>query len=100
MITHEELEAGVDVVGCGGCGEWVRVGYEVVEGDEGGEGGGDDGEGGDDGDADVEARGRDVEAREMDIEGRTLTGDRDVKQHRDVNEDGMLAEKAKTAIER
>ena len=21
----------MDVIGCGGCGEWVRVGYEVVE---------------------------------------------------------------------
>lgn len=31
VITHEDLEAGVDVVGCGGCGEWVGVGYEVVQ---------------------------------------------------------------------
>ena len=31
VITHENLEAGVEVVGCGGCGEWVGVGYEIVE---------------------------------------------------------------------
>ncbi|TYJ59184.1 hypothetical protein B9479_000173 [Cryptococcus floricola] len=31
LITTEQLEQGVDVVGCEGCGEWVRVGYEVVE---------------------------------------------------------------------
>ncbi|KAI9633243.1 uncharacterized protein MKK02DRAFT_39222 [Dioszegia hungarica] len=30
-ITHEELEAGIDVVGCDGCGEFLRVGYEVLE---------------------------------------------------------------------
>ena len=30
-ITERELEAGVDVVGCEGCGEWVGVGYEVVD---------------------------------------------------------------------
>jgi len=36
IITHQDLEEGVDVVGCGGCGEWVRVGYQAVdEGDEG-----------------------------------------------------------------
>ena len=34
VITHQDLEDGVDVVGCGGCGEWVRVGYEVVASDE------------------------------------------------------------------
>lgn len=35
IITHQDLEEGVDVVGCGGCGEWVRVGYQAVdEGDE------------------------------------------------------------------
>lgn len=33
VITLDDLEEGVDVVGCEGCGEWVRVGYEVVEGD-------------------------------------------------------------------
>jgi hypothetical protein len=33
VITLEDLEEGVDVVGCEGCGEWVRVGYQVVEGD-------------------------------------------------------------------
>ena len=37
VITHQDLEDGVDVVGCQGCGEWVRVGYEVVEDDEGDE---------------------------------------------------------------
>ncbi len=31
MITHQDLEEGVEVVGCGGCGEWVRVGYEAIE---------------------------------------------------------------------
>lgn len=30
-ISVEELEQGVDVVGCEGCGEWVGVGYEVVD---------------------------------------------------------------------
>ncbi len=34
LITHEDLEAGVEVVGCGGCGEWVKVGYEVLEEDD------------------------------------------------------------------
>ena len=33
IITHQDLEDGVDVIGCGGCGEWVRVGYEAVEDD-------------------------------------------------------------------
>jgi hypothetical protein len=33
IITLDELEAGVDVIGCEGCGEWVRVGYEVIEDD-------------------------------------------------------------------
>ena len=32
IITHQDLEDGVDVIGCGGCGEWVRVGYEVIDG--------------------------------------------------------------------
>lgn len=31
VMTHQDLEDGVDVVGCMGCGEWVRVLYEVVE---------------------------------------------------------------------
>lgn len=35
VITHQDLEDGVEVVGCEGCGEWVRVGYEVVEDGEG-----------------------------------------------------------------
>ncbi|KAK1921216.1 hypothetical protein DB88DRAFT_443485, partial [Papiliotrema laurentii] len=35
VITHQDLEDGVEVVGCEGCGEWVRVGYEVVEDSEG-----------------------------------------------------------------
>lgn len=35
VITHMDLEEGVEIVGCEGCGEWVRVGYEVVEEDEG-----------------------------------------------------------------
>jgi diphthamide biosynthesis protein 4 len=42
-ITFHELEEGVDVVGCEGCGEWVGVGYEVIEDgeeDDGGEEGG------------------------------------------------------------
>ncbi|WVQ74547.1 hypothetical protein IAR50_004148 [Cryptococcus sp. DSM 104548] len=34
LITTDQLEQGVDVVGCEGCGEWVRVGYEVVEEEE------------------------------------------------------------------
>lgn len=34
-ITERELEDGVDVVGCEGCGEWVGVGYEVVDQGEG-----------------------------------------------------------------
>lgn len=41
VITYPDLEDGIDVVGCGGCGEWVRVGYEVVDeeaSDEGHEG--------------------------------------------------------------
>lgn len=32
-ITRADLEEGVEVVGCEGCGEWVRVGYEVVSED-------------------------------------------------------------------
>jgi hypothetical protein len=45
-ITSEQLEQGVNVVGCEGCGEWIKVGYEVVEGDDGdgGEGDGTEGE--------------------------------------------------------
>lgn len=36
VITESQLEEGVDIVGCEGCGEWIGVGYEVVEdGDEG-----------------------------------------------------------------
>ncbi|CAK9779846.1 DnaJ-domain-containing protein [Cutaneotrichosporon oleaginosum] len=31
VVTVDELEAGVDVVGCPGCGEYVGVDYEVVE---------------------------------------------------------------------
>lgn len=34
VITLEDLEEGVEIVGCGGCGEWVRVGYEAVEDDQ------------------------------------------------------------------
>lgn len=30
-ITTAQLEDGVDIVGCDGCGDWIRVGYEVVE---------------------------------------------------------------------
>lgn len=33
-ISHDDLEAGVEVIGCEGCGEWIRVGYESVEVDE------------------------------------------------------------------
>ncbi|WWC57564.1 uncharacterized protein I303_100096 [Kwoniella dejecticola CBS 10117] len=29
-ITVEQLEQNVEVVGCEWCGEWIRVGYEVV----------------------------------------------------------------------
>jgi diphthamide biosynthesis protein 4 len=35
VITTTQLEEGVDVVGCDGCGEWIGVGYEVVEDEEG-----------------------------------------------------------------
>jgi len=38
VVTLRDLEDGVEVVGCTACGEWVGVGYEVVEGDEVGEG--------------------------------------------------------------
>ncbi|ORX35095.1 hypothetical protein BD324DRAFT_633874 [Kockovaella imperatae] len=31
VITTKNLEDAVEVVGCTGCGEWVRVLYEVVE---------------------------------------------------------------------
>ena len=31
VITVKDLEDGVEVVGCSGCGEWLRVLYEVVE---------------------------------------------------------------------
>ncbi|GMK56881.1 hypothetical protein CspeluHIS016_0307210 [Cutaneotrichosporon spelunceum] len=31
VVTVDELEAGVDVVGCPGCGEYVGIDYEVVE---------------------------------------------------------------------
>lgn len=31
VVTVDELEAGIDVVGCPGCGEYVGVDYEVVE---------------------------------------------------------------------
>lgn len=34
IITYQDLLDGVDVVGCGGCGEWVRVGYEAVSDDD------------------------------------------------------------------
>ena len=30
VITHHDLEDGVEAVGCSGCGEWVRVLYEVA----------------------------------------------------------------------
>jgi len=33
-ITIADLEDGVDVVGCPGCGEYVGVEYDVVEEDE------------------------------------------------------------------
>lgn len=36
-VTYEQLEEGVEVVGCPGCGQWCRIGYEVDE--EEGEGG-------------------------------------------------------------
>lgn len=39
-ITLDQLEEGVDVVGCEGCGEWVGVGYMVVEDGSEGSGGG------------------------------------------------------------
>ncbi|KAJ9103088.1 hypothetical protein QFC21_002510 [Naganishia friedmannii] len=31
VISESQLEEGVDIVGCEGCGEWVGVGYEMVE---------------------------------------------------------------------
>ncbi|KAL7414057.1 DnaJ domain-containing protein [Mrakia frigida] len=31
LISREELEEGVDVIGCDGCGDWIGVGYEVLE---------------------------------------------------------------------
>lgn len=31
VITYQDLEDGIEVVGCGGCGEWVRVCYETVD---------------------------------------------------------------------
>lgn len=34
LVTVGELEDGVDVVGCPGCGEYIGVDYEVVEDDE------------------------------------------------------------------
>lgn len=34
MIRREDLEEGVDVVGCEGCGDYIGVGYQVVEDDE------------------------------------------------------------------
>ncbi|WVW81251.1 hypothetical protein I302_103242 [Kwoniella bestiolae CBS 10118] len=34
IITLEQLEDNVDIVGCEGCGEWIKVGYEVVEEEE------------------------------------------------------------------
>lgn len=34
VITVSELEDGVDVVGCPGCGEYIGVDYEVVEEEE------------------------------------------------------------------
>lgn len=34
-ITSEQLGQGVNVVGCEGCGEWIKVGYEVVEDEDG-----------------------------------------------------------------
>ncbi|WWC90212.1 uncharacterized protein L201_005145 [Kwoniella dendrophila CBS 6074] len=33
-ITIKQLEENVDIIGCEGCGEWIRVGYEVVEEEE------------------------------------------------------------------
>ncbi|WRT63177.1 uncharacterized protein IL334_000080 [Kwoniella shivajii] len=33
-ITLQQLEEDVDVIGCEGCGEWIRVGYEVIDEDE------------------------------------------------------------------
>lgn len=33
-ITHTQLEEGVEVIGCDGCGDWIRVGYEVLEEEE------------------------------------------------------------------
>ncbi|KAL7420387.1 hypothetical protein Q5752_005357 [Cryptotrichosporon argae] len=31
VITHAQLEEGVDVVGCDGCGEWIGVLYKAVD---------------------------------------------------------------------
>ncbi|WVQ94129.1 hypothetical protein IAU59_001207 [Kwoniella sp. CBS 9459] len=37
VITLEQLEEGVEVIGCEGCGEWIRVGYQAVD-EDGGDG--------------------------------------------------------------
>ena len=34
VITMADLEVGVEVVGCEGCGEWIRVGYELATANE------------------------------------------------------------------
>lgn len=34
MITEDELEAGIDVVGCNNCSLKIRVLYDVVEEDD------------------------------------------------------------------
>lgn len=31
VVTVEDMENGIDVVGCPGCGEYIGVDYEVVE---------------------------------------------------------------------
>ncbi|WVF66514.1 hypothetical protein IAT40_001254 [Kwoniella sp. CBS 6097] len=35
VITLGQLEEGVEVIGCEGCGEWIRVGYQAVDEDNG-----------------------------------------------------------------
>jgi diphthamide biosynthesis protein 4 len=38
LITLNDLEDGVEVIGCEGCGEWAKVGYVAVEDEQEGHG--------------------------------------------------------------
>ncbi|KAK4683624.1 hypothetical protein P7C73_g6613, partial [Tremellales sp. Uapishka_1] len=33
-IAYSELEAGIEIIGCDGCGEWIRVGYQEDDGED------------------------------------------------------------------